>query len=160
MKYKVGDIVIVDKDLVEDECYGAYPFFIDGNERDPRGKSVTIVRVDNSSYDVNCDGNLFALLTDEMLESPVKTLDNLEVGDILIDENGNERTILATCEKVHFLSAYGNKGFAGRMYTALEIKEMNLTIKQEVPVEEVTELTLEEIAEKFGKDVTKIKIKK
>ena len=81
-----------------------------------------------------------------------KTLDNLEVGDILVGVYGNKK-VLGICGLVYFLSRTGNFNEAERLYTIEEIKHMH-TLKQQ---DEPEELTMAELEEELGRKVKIIK---
>lgn len=80
-----------------------------------------------------------------------KTMEDLQKGDVIV-VNSNEYTIIERLGDIVFTaSAYGT---AVRSIT--ELKERGFTIKQQEP----TELTMQEVADKFGVDASKLKIKK
>ena len=54
-------------------------------------------------YFVDCDGESW-WCGEEDLQFLTKTLDNLEVGDVLVDKDGYEKMILGICGRVYFLS--------------------------------------------------------
>ncbi len=89
----------------------------------------------------------------------MKTLNNLEVGDFVVNEYGEKRKILASLgeegeERVYILSAVELK-VAGSWYTAFELKKYGYQLSGEV--EEAEELTMEEVCAELGRT---IKIKK
>ena len=88
-----------------------------------------------------------------------KDWDSLQVDDVLVDSNGDKRYILAVCGRVIFLSYVDSKDISGLYRTKEELIKSGYTILQDEE-EEIIELTLEEIADKFGVDVKLIKIKK
>jgi hypothetical protein len=88
-----------------------------------------------------------------------KSFDNPEVGDEYRDAYGNGRFVLGVSGRVIHLSMFTGKNSVGDSFTKEELIKYGYTIVQDKE-EEVTELTLDEIAKKFGKDVSKIKIKK
>lgn len=66
MKYKVGDIVKVRDDLIEENWYGEQDFIEDMS--DYKGKYVTIARISGESdYEIKEDNGLW-YWTDEMFE--------------------------------------------------------------------------------------------
>ena len=75
-----------------------------------------------------------------------KTLDNLEVGDILESASG-ERSVLAICGDVYCLSYIDYYDVVGSWLTKKEIEKLGYKPKQ---VEETQELTVKEISEKLG----------
>lgn len=84
-----------------------------------------------------------------------KTMDNLQIGDKIVrHEGGGEREIVAVGPKYAVtLDIYDGTNDA-RMWTTAELKE------EFVMKPEAVELTLEQIADKFGIAVENIKIKK
>jgi hypothetical protein len=99
-------------------------------------------------WEINLDdGQQLGYRVDE-IELLEKTLDNLEVDDVLVNEDGNEKTILGVCGKVYLTSAYKNPNSAGSMYTVQELKDAGYTIKGQTA--EPVEMTVAEIAKKLG----------
>lgn len=92
------------------------------------------------------------------LEYAEKSLDTLEVGDVLVDEYDNERIVLGICGKVYFLSISNDFDCANNPYTLKELKDDGWNLKG--VKSEVFELTIDEIATKFNKKPNEIKIKK
>lgn len=88
---------------------------------------------------------------------PVKTWDNLTIGDIIVDTDGDESEVLAVTGKVFLRSLWGNFTSASSWYTKSEAQQDGWTIKQSVVETTVPELTVAEISEKLGYE---IKIKK
>ena len=90
-----------------------------------------------------------------------KTWDNLAEGDE-INDYGSIRTVLGICGRVILLSTCDNKdSAAGCFYTKEELINRNYTIVQPKTEEKVekTELTLQQIADKFNLKVEDIRIK-
>ncbi len=90
----------------------------------------------------------------------VKNWDTLEVGDEVVDKDGDKSTVLDVRERLIFLSRWNDKNTSGSNYTREELIKAGYTIVQDTPEEEILELTIDQIAEKFGRDVKDIKIKK
>lgn len=93
LRYKVGDRVRIVK------CKATIG-------REFVGDICTITRAEALSptqIPYLVDENEFAWEEDE-LEPYEKTLDNLECGDVVVDSDGDERTVLGVCGKVVFLS--------------------------------------------------------
>jgi predicted N-acyltransferase len=82
-----------------------------------------------------------------------KTLDNLEIGDVLVDCDNSEFKILGKLGLVYFISESDNFNFADDFLTIEQIKE-RFTIKQP---KKTLELSLSEIANRLGVDEVKIK---
>lgn len=75
---------------------------------------------------------------------PLRTLDDLEEGDVVVDKYGDERKVLGACGEVYFLSRWDNfKKAIGDCCTLEEIKQAGYTLKQEEeePEEGKLELT-------------------
>lgn len=92
------------------------------------------------------------------LEPLEKTFETLEVGDVVLDGDMDEHTVLAVCGKIIALSNWDNQNEFGDWYTKEEFEEYNYSIKH--PSEDVTELSMDAIAEKFNLPVEQIRIKK
>lgn len=94
------------------------------------------------------------------LELVVHDLYHLQPGDIVLDEDGDERKVIDVLPNSVLLSVYG-KGdaldSADTWFTPGELIRKSSTLKQDTPAE-VTELTLEDIAKLKGVDVSQIKI--
>ena len=86
------------------------------------------------------------LLTEE------KTLDTVDVGDVVVDGDGRERTILDTSKNgtVLFLSSAASGDWSGVMATRQELKLFDYTVKQSTPAPEPKEMTLEEVSKALG----------
>lgn len=84
-----------------------------------------------------------------------KSLDNLEVGDVLV-RNGQERAVLAVVDKLVALSYWDMPDEHYEWYTVAELRKSGMKLKDS---EEITELTLEEVAELKGIPVEKLRIK-
>jgi hypothetical protein len=85
-----------------------------------------------------------------------KTIDDVQYGDILVDPDGDERRVLGRLNELVFLSYYNNFDKPGDNYTITELKDGDFTLKQPSKEPEVLEVTLEEVAKKFGVDDIKI----
>lgn len=100
------------------------------------------------------------------LETCEKTLDDLEVGDVLVDEDGEFRKVLGVCEQVVFTTACAEevedliRYHLVYTWSVAEMKQRGFTIYQPEETEGIIELTPEDIAKLKGVDVSKIKIKK
>lgn len=83
------------------------------------------------------------------VELVMKTLDYLEVGDVLLDRDEDEQTVLAVCDKVVCLSMCNKPSVFDHWYTVNELKVEHLTITG-VETEEAAELTVKEVAKRLG----------
>lgn len=88
-----------------------------------------------------------------------RTWDTLEVGDILLDVSKNEFTVLSITGLLYGLSQKDNPSCHSDWYTKEEFDKYKYTIKQDTPEDDITELTLEEVAELKGIPVDKLRIK-
>jgi len=86
------------------------------------------------------------------------TWDTLKWKDVVIDVNGDEGMVLGVLNDLVFLSS-NDFNVTGSFYNKKELQNFGYTIKQATLTPEKLELTLDQIAEKFGVDVTNIKIK-
>ena len=91
---------------------------------------------------------------------PTITWDNLKWKDVVIDKDGNERMVLDVRNDLVDLSYMDDFNGYFTTYHKKQLQNWGYTIKQTTPTPEKLELTLDQIAEKFGVDVTNIKIKK
>jgi hypothetical protein len=99
----------------------------------------------------DCYEGKFYILDDNI----EKTIDDVEYGDILVDPGGDERKVLARINDVVLLSGYNDFDIYGDCYIINTIKNL-YTLKQPTPEPKILEVTLEEIAKKFGVDDIKI----
>lgn len=95
------------------------------------------------------------------------SIDTLCVGDVIEEKDGMKRKVLAMQGDLCGLSNFnGHKEYFG-WCTKHQLKEKEYTfshhedglVEQEVEADEKTELTLKEVAEKFGVDVDALRIK-
>jgi len=84
-----------------------------------------------------------------------KTLDNLEVGDILVGKYGDKK-VLGICGLVYFLSNSDQFDATDSNYTIQEIRK-RFTLKKEEYQEEPEELTMAELEKEMGRKVKIIK---
>ena len=101
---------------------------------------------DNSYFHRWTRDGVVELLTEE------KTLDTVDVGDVVVDGDGRERTILDTSKNgtVLFLSSAASGDWSGVMTTRQELKLFDYTVKQSTPLPEPKEMTLEEVSKALG----------
>lgn len=101
MKYKIGDKVRVRKGL--DECGSGQRYIFSYVMQVYTGRTAVIEEVLGDSYELDIDSGSY-YWTDEMLEPAVKTLRDMQVGDILVDEEGDWCKVLGICGEVFFKS--------------------------------------------------------
>jgi len=104
------------------------------------------------------NGNRFGLdssYNKDMWEHAEKTWDTLEVGDVIVDKDGDERKILGVCGEAVFVSQFGD---FDNFHTGIGKKELQkIGYKIKDATEETPEYTMEEACDKMGH---KFKIKK
>jgi len=150
MKYKIGDILKVKKGC-ESKCVS---FFTN------KGSFIKITSVKNGyDYDILNDKKEKVVwcncFKDEHLEPLAKDLDNLEVGNEISVSDGGIRTVLGVCGRVIFVSTDDKDIFHGG-YTKEELIEDGYTIVQK-EVEDIEEITVEEVCKRLGKTVKIVK---
>ncbi|WP_064256347.1 hypothetical protein [Rhodococcus sp. HS-D2] len=94
------------------------------------------------------------------LELCEKTLDNLVVGDILIDDDGDECKVIDVLPNSVLLSDHRNHDQAFSFYSIAELEADGWTVKQDSPIEAVTELSVADIEEKLGLESGTLRVKK
>lgn len=101
------------------------------------------------------------------LQKDISDISTYEIGDILVDKDESITRVLGISGEVIHLSAFTYEGSNSDMlkqcsysWTIYSIKRNGLKFKDQPPTSEITELTLDQISEKFGIPVDKIRIKK
>jgi len=89
--------------------------------------------------------------------NPTITWDTLKWKDVVVDEDDDEQMVLGVLNDSVLLSGCDDFNIAGSWYHKEELQERGFTIKQ-ASVDKL-ELTLEQVAEKFGIEVGNLKIK-
>lgn len=84
-----------------------------------------------------------------------KSLDNLSIDDVVVDDCDQECTIAGVAGRMVFLE--DSRGHEAGVYTVKELKDGGWTVKGAEP--EVTELTLQQIADKLAMPVEQLRIK-
>lgn len=79
-----------------------------------------------------------------------------KIGDIVINEDGFKRKVLAVVGNLTALSASYNSNYFGSWYAKKQLEDYGYKLANE----EETTLSMQEVADKFGVDVDKLKIKK
>ena len=162
-KFKIGDKVTVKENFWEIDS----GMVLSSNRKKLVGRTLEIESVYSNGYiyTKQDDSNDDTVWTwDENwveLYNPTITWDNLKWKDVVLDKDGDEQMVLGVLNDVVFISWYNEFNEADDWYHKQELKDTGYTIKQATPTPpEKLELTLDQIAEKFGVDVTNIKIKK
>lgn len=78
------------------------------------------------------------------------------VGDIIVNENGLKRKVLAVTGEMTALSNKTNFNYLFGWFTKKDLEDYGYKLANE----EETTLSMQEVADKFGVDVDKLKIKK
>lgn len=135
-KFKIGDKVRV----TEDSYY-----FKKGD--------IGVMQEDSSCPYITVNNKRFAIDQDrlELYRSTI-TWDNFEVGDILVNSDGDKAKILARLGDVFWRSVFDDFYSYSMGLTIHEAKKYGWTFKQPV-TEEVEELTVEEISKRLGKTI-------
>ena len=91
---------------------------------------------------------------------PPKDLHHLEEGDILVDKDGDKRKVLGVHKYLVHLSRCDEfSSYCAYSLTIEQLEEEGYKLKSSEPSEPL-EVTLDEVAEKFGVDVKNLKVKK
>lgn len=96
----------------------------------------------------------------EYLELATQSLDNLEVGDIIVDTDGDEAKVLAVLGDVFLKSGWNDFDETGQWLTVSEAKSAGLTVKQDTPTEEITELSIAELEKRLDLTAGTLRVKK
>jgi hypothetical protein len=129
---------------------------------------VTKVREDGYFYadtissEIKSDvGVSYGFLSPEHFALVKKELEDVEVGDILVDDEGKDRYVMAVNGRLVDLADYGYEADDSSQtmyYTMLELKKKGFTFKDQEP--EIMEISMDDVAKKFGKSASEIRIKK
>ena len=85
-----------------------------------------------------------------------RTIDDIQEGDVVVDEGGDERKVLGVCGKVYLMSGICDFSKYSNGFTIEELKTRGYKPKDE-PEPEIEEMTLAEVCKELGREV---KIKK
>jgi hypothetical protein len=152
MKYKIGQILKV-KEGCEGECY---------DFEKNKGKFIKIAHIEDGyrTYDI-LDKNKEVIdwcdcFKDEHLEPITKTLRDMEVGDILVNERGSETKVLEVLINSFLMSCLSGFKNSWDWFTFEEAEEEGWKLKtQEEP--EVEEMTVADVCKELGREVKIIK---
>lgn len=89
------------------------------------------------------------------IEPLMKDYTNLEQGDIVYMKFGDEYEYQGKIGKVHIITRTDHTQYI-HFYSEKQFKKI-FTIKQEEPVEEIEELTVDEISKRLGKTIKVVK---
>ncbi|OCC19430.1 hypothetical protein AS590_25895 [Prescottella equi] len=124
-----------------------------------RGDIGTVISVKGSCIRVN--GNTWIeWLRTHQLEPVVKSLDNLEVGDLIETEFGRTKMVIDVLPNSVALSAGDDLDVMDALWSIAEIKAKGWTVKQDTPTEEITELSIAELEKKLDLTAGTLRVKK
>lgn len=152
-KFKVGDLARVRDDANNHTFYNDIQ----------KGDIARVIRLNGDQtykYRLRTDDGREETFRGEQLDLVARDLDHLQPGDIILDDDGDERKVIDVLPNSVLLSAWGSGDdldTADDWFTPGTLKRKGFTLKQDTPAE-VTELTLEDIAKLKGVDVSQIKI--
>lgn len=106
----------------------------------------------------DCDETYEVSNSDWYTESGIEPATPYQVGDILVDKGGMERKVLDVFPNTLVLSECDDFDDIFDLYTYSKIEKYGYKLKDSEE-EDLTELTLEEVAKKFKIDVNKLRIK-
>lgn len=152
---EVGDRVRIRKDLEIGEEYGDL-LFSDGMAWS-RGRKAGLIGIGYRGYIIDIDSRCYDW-SEEMLE-PLTGLEAMEVGDIIVDEDGDEAKVLEVGETSFLKSYWDDYERTTIWYSFEEAEEKGWKLKGEEDKTGLTELTLKEVAEKFEIPIDKLRIK-
>jgi len=159
VKCRIKRILADDARISIDECGDVFicQNVRDGVNTDDKLGYEYAWNITDNYGDLDLDG-ISIKVTD--LES-VEGLRAMKVGDIIIDEEGDEATVLAVLGRAFLKSFWGDHNSAGSWWTFKRAERLGWKLKgQEDSDDDITELSMDEIADKFDVDVKKLKIKK
>lgn len=102
--------------------------------------------------------NRWPALEETELELLNPSWDNLQVGDILIDDDGDEHRVLGVCGEIIFVSDSDDHRESYLYNTAYEFQQGGWTIKGSEPT--TTELTMADIEQKLEMAPGTLRVKK
>jgi len=132
---------------------------IEGNGYLSVGEIISLKNNDGSDYPFfwKEDKSDFWSINFSKLEPLTKTIRDAQVGDLVVHKDGSERMALERWQNTILLSQIDNFKRIGHIFTFDELEE-DFTLKAD-PVKQRI-LTMDQIAEKFGVDVSNLKIAK
>lgn len=88
-----------------------------------------------------------------------KAIENIEYGDVVVDKDGGEKKVLARVNDSVLLSLRGDFDIADNTwFTIQELKSSGFILTQSE--EDVTEVSMDEVAKKMGIPVNRLRIRK
>jgi len=159
-KFKIGDKVKVKENFWEIES----SVCANDNMEKLAGRTLEVEFVDSdgdvsTKQDDSKDDTEWTWDKDWLeIYNPTITWDTLKWKDVVVFVDGRERMVLDVRNDLVDLSYFDDFESHSTIMTKQELQKNGFTLKQATP--EKLELTLDQIAEKYGVDVTNIKIKK
>lgn len=144
-RFKVGQKVI----LNSHDCLFAEP-----------GETVAVTKVDGGMLYFRTSTGSYCEHSIESFEDGIKTLDNLEVGDIIVNTVGDEAKALAVLGDVFLRSRLSDFDNAHGWLTISEAQAKGWTVKQDTPTEQITELSIAELEQKLDLTAGTLRVKK
>lgn len=138
MKFKIGDRVRLTRN-----CDG-----------DKKGDTGILTSKDGKCWYIE---GMETFHSEDHLELAAPSWDNLQVGDVVVDKT-NEAMVLAVLGNVFLISYWSNFERVNFWATIAEAQVYGWTLKDS-ETDDITELTLEEVAKLANVDVTKLRIK-
>ena len=133
-----------------------YPFIFISKESESyflKGGNIFQTRLSNYVKDIPNAEPVFPVNKNRTIE------DGLEVNDIIVDNDGDERKVLAVLNEenqVYVLSPFNQFAEAGSIHTLSELINSCYKLKSQVDSDAV-EMTVEEISKQLGKNVKIVK---
>jgi len=123
------------------------------------GEIISLERDDGTDrpYFSNADESIRHCMLFSELEPYLKTARDAQVGDVVIDEDGDERMVLERWQNTVLLSQIDNFKKIGCIFYFDKLEE-DFTLKAE-PVKQRI-ITMDQIAKKFGINISNLKITK
>ena len=159
-KFKIGDKVKVKENFWEIES----SVCANDNMEKLAGRTLEVEFVDSdgdvsTKQDDSKDDTEWTWDKDWLeIYNPTITWDTLKWKDVVVFVDGRERMVLDVRNDLVDLSYFDDFESHSTIMTKQELQKNGFTLKQATP--EKLEVTLDQIAEKYGVDVTNIKIKK
>ncbi|MBW3021683.1 hypothetical protein KY328_02085 [Candidatus Woesearchaeota archaeon] len=110
--------------------------------------------MDNSLYGYICASDNYINVKPLPDAAPRGIKDGLKYGDIVINDEGDQRKVLGVCDEAIFLSHINGFSIAaGSVYSIQELINMGYTLKQPKSELKIVELTIQDISDGKGKGI-------
>lgn len=153
-KRKIGDLVRVLRCTCSIKCTA------DEHQKDV-GKVGKILKITDDIHYYVIEG-MYAQFNDGEVEPALKSWDYLQVGDIILDDDGEERRVYGVTGEMVAVDDGQNDGRFDTCWVSVpKLRDyFKYTIKQESPTEEVTELSVAELEKKLDIPAGTLRVKK